>query len=135
MTNYEIARLLRDFKQTRKEARELRTEMLKIVVDELGIHQKVAQNTNLEAFLEGYLAGQEKMESCRSITNYQISALLRHGQQTKKRTRDLRLELSRIAVEELGMDQNEALQANLEVFIDGYLVGQGMMQSWRKCGT
>ena len=43
------------------------------------------------------------------MTNYQISALLRHGQQTKKRTRDIRLELSRIAVEELGMDQDEAL--------------------------
>lgn len=135
MTNYEIARLLRDFKQTKKDARELRTSMLRLVVDELEIHQKVAQNTNLEAFLEGYLAGQEKLESCRSMINYQISALLRHSQQTKKRTRDIRLELSRVAVEELGMEQNEALQANLEVFIDGYLVGQGMMQAWRKCGT
>ena len=135
MTNHEIARLLRDFKQTKKDARELRTAMLRIVVDELGIHQKVAQHTNLEAFLDGYLAGQEKTESFRNMANYQISALLRHCQQIKKRTRDLRLELSRVAVEELGMEQNEALQANLEVFIDGYLVGQGMMQSWRKCGT
>ena len=135
MTNYEITRLLRDFKQTKKDACELRAAMLRIVVDELGVRQKVAQNTNLEAFLEGYLAGQEQTESCRDLTNYQISALLRHSQQTKNKARNLRLELLKVAVEELGMEQNEALQANLEVFIDGYLVGQGMMQSWRKCGT
>ena len=135
MTNYEIARLLREFKQSRKDARELHAEMLRIVVNELGIHQKVAQNTNLEAFLEGYLAGQEQTESCQTMTSYQISALLRHGQQIKKKSRQLRQELLRIAVEELSMEQDEARQANLEVFIDGYLVGQGMIQSWRKCGT
>ena len=135
MTNYEIARLLRDFRQTKKDARELRAAMLSIVVDELGIHQKVAQNTNLEAFLDGYLLGQAQTESCQSMSNYQISALLRHCQLTKTKSRQLRLELLRVAVEELGMEQDDALQANLEMFIDGYLVGQGMIQSWRKCGT
>ena len=135
MTNHEIARLLRDFKQTRKEAREVRTAMQRIAVNELGIHQKVAQNTNLEAFLEGYLAGQEQSAPCQNLVSYQISALLRHSQKTKNDSRTLRLELLRVAVEELGMEQSEALQANLEVFIDGYLLGQGVMQSWRKCGT
>ena len=135
MTNYEIARLLRDYRHTKKDIRDLRAEMLRVAVDDLGINRKAAQLTNLEAFLDGYLAGQEKMESCRTMTNYQISALLRHCQQAKNNARDLRLELLKVAVEELGMEQNEALQANLEVFIDGYLVGQGMMQPWRKCGT
>jgi hypothetical protein len=135
MTNHEIARLLRDFKQTRKEAREVRAAMQRIAVDELGIHQKVAQNTNLEAFLEGYLVGQAQTAPCQNLVSYQISALLRHNQKTKNDSRALRLELLRVAVEELGMEQSDALQANLEVFIDGYLLGQGMMQSWRKCGT
>jgi len=135
MTNYEIVALLRDYKQMKARARDLRAEMLKVAVDNLGIDRKEAQRTNLETFLDGYLAGQEKMNTCQNIINYQISSLLRHCIQIKKNTRDLRLELLRVAVEVLGMEQNEALQANLEVFIDGYLVGQGMMQSWRKCGT
>ena len=52
-----------------------------------------------------------------------------------KKTRDLRVEMLRVAVKELGMEQNEALHANLEVFLDGYLVGQGVVQAWRKTGT
>jgi len=135
MTNYEIARLLRDYRQTKKDIRDLRAEMLRVAVDDLGINRKAAQLTNLEAFLDGYLVGQEKMESCRTMANYQISSLLRHCQQARNNARGFRLELLKVAVEELGMEQDEALQANLEVFIDGYLVGQGMMQSWRKCGT
>ena len=135
MSNYEIVRLLRDYKQMKKDARDLRMEMLKVAVEELGIKRKEAQQTNLEAFLDGYLVGQETKESCRNITNYQISGLVRHCQQTKKNARNLRAEMLRIVVEELGMEQSEALQANLEVFLDGYLVGQGMMQSWRKCRT
>jgi len=30
------------------------------------------------------------------------------------------------------MDQREAIQANLETFFDGYLVGRGVYQSWRE---
>lgn len=132
MTNHETVRLLRDFKQTKKDMRDLRTEMLRVAVEELGINKKEAQKINLETFLDGYLVGQEMMESFPKMTNYQISALLRHFQQTKKEVRNLHVDMLRVAVDELGMEQNEALQANLEVFLDGYLVGQGMMQSWRK---
>lgn len=135
MNSHEIARLLRDYKQTKKDARELRVEMLRVAVDELGIDQKAAQQTNLETFLEGYLLGQDRIDACRTLSNNQISALLRHSQQTKKDARALRRELLKVAVEELGMEQSEALQANLEVFTDGYLLGQGMLQAWRKCGT
>ena len=40
-------------------------------------------------------------------------------------------ELVRIAVE-LGMSQDEAIKTDLVAFLDGYLFGQGMKQSWRK---
>ena len=135
MTNHEIAGLLRDYHQIRKNTQDLRAEMLRLVVEELGIKQKVAQQTNPETFLDGYLVGQEMGESCRKTPNYEISGLLRHSQQMKKNARKLRVELLRVAVDELGMEQNAALQSNLEVFLDGYLVGQGMLQSWRKTGT
>ena len=135
MSNVEIARLLRDFKQMKKDTRDLRVEMLRVAVEELGINRKVAQHTNLETFLDGYLAGQGMTQSYLKTTDYQISALLRYCQETKKNARKLRVEMLRVAVEELGMAQDEALQANLDVFLDGYLLGQGMMQSWRKTGT
>ena len=135
MTNYEIAGLLQEYQQIKKDTQGLRAEMMRLVVEELGIKQKVAQKTNLEAFLDGYLIGQEMMESCQRMSNYEISGLLNHCQKMKKNTRKLRIELLRVAVEELGMEQNVALQANLEVFLDGYLVGQGMIQSWRRAET
>jgi indole-3-glycerol phosphate synthase len=69
------------------------------------------------------------------MTNNEIAGLLRDYKQMKQAARGLRMEMLRVAVEELGMEQNEALQANLEVFLDGYLVGQGMMRPWRKTGT
>ena len=135
MTNYEISRLLLDYRAMKKITRDLRVEMLRVVVDEIRINRKEAQQSNLETFLDGYLVGQDTMQSSRKISNYEISGLLHHYQQIKKSTRELRLEMLRIAVEDLGLDQSEALQANLEEFLDGYLVGRGMIQSWRKCGT
>lgn len=133
VSEHEIARLLRDFKQTKKDARELRLEMLRVAVDELGIDQKEALQSNLETFLEGFLLGQERIASL--PTTSRISTLLQHSQQARKNTRELRRKLMKVAVEDLGMEQSEALQANLEVFTDGYLRGQGMLQAWRKCGS
>lgn len=135
MMTYEIAQLLREYRQARNGMRELRLEMQRIAVEVLGIKRKEAQQANLETFLDGYLAGQEANQTCRTTTHYEISGLLRHCQQMKKNTRDLRVEMLRVAVKELGMEQNEALHANLEVFLDGYLVGQGVVQAWRKTGT
>ena len=135
MTNYEIAGLLQEYQQIKKDTQCLRAEMMRLVVEELGIKQKVAQQANLETFLDGYLVGQEMRESCRRMSSYEISGLLHHCQQMRKNSWKLRVELLRVAVEELGMKQNVALQANLEVFLDGYLVGQGMIQSWWKTET
>lgn len=132
MTNCEIAHLLWDYRRLKKDLRNLREEMLKQAVEVLGINRKAAQKTNLEAFLDGYLAGQEMPKASLETTSYDISALLCHCLQLKKNARKLHTEMLRVAVEEIGMDQDFALQANIEVFLDGYLVGQGMMQSWRK---
>ena len=65
MSNVEIARLLRNFKQMKKDARDLRAELLRVAVEELGINRKVAQHTHLKVFLDGYLVGQGMMQSCR----------------------------------------------------------------------
>jgi hypothetical protein len=40
----------------------------------------------------------------------------------------------RIAIEELGMDQRDAMNIDIATFLDGYLVGRGMQQSWRDIG-
>jgi ribosomal protein L10 len=65
-------------------------------------------------------------------TNQEIADLLRSYARAKTSVRYLRVTLMRIAVEQLGMDQQEAKDINIEVFFDGYLVGKGVMQSWRK---
>ena len=41
----------------------------------------------------------------------------------------------RFAIEQLGMSQQDAKDRPIEVFLDGYLVGQGMQQSWRNIKT
>ena len=58
--------------------------------------------------------------------NRQIVGVLKDYQRARNQAKELRVEMVRIAVEHLGMDQKDALQANLEVFLDGYLVGQRM---------
>jgi hypothetical protein len=41
----------------------------------------------------------------------------------------------KLAVTQLGMEQSGALQAKLEVFLDGYLTGRGVMRSWMEAGA
>lgn len=64
-----------------------------------------------------------------SLTNNEIAGLLREHKPMKKAARNLRMEMLKVAADELGMAQDEALQANLDVFLDAYLFGQGRMQS------
>lgn len=70
-----------------------------------------------------------------TMTNADIAGLLREYAQAKERVRELRAEMMRLAVEELGMDQSEAMKVDLPAFLDGYLVGQGVQQSWRSIGV
>lgn len=135
LTTQRIASLLHDYRQTKRAAQDVHAEMLRLAVFELGIRQKVAQSTNIETFLGGYLVGQDMGESSGRMTNCIISGLLRRSQQTKQNARELRAELLRVAVDELGVEQGAALQSNLEIFFDGYLVGQGVVPRLSKTGT
>lgn len=130
LTNGEIAGLLHDYRQMKGLVRSLRAEMLRIAVDELGLEQKKAQQLSLETFLDGYLLGQEVAESTQTLASYKISGLLGRYQQAKEAIRNKRVEMLKLAVTQLGMEQGDALQANLEVFLDGYLIGQGTTGSW-----
>ena len=66
----------------------------------------------------------------------QIADLLAEYRETKERQKILKEDMVRVAVEVLGMDQLEATRKadQMYIFLDGYLVGQGMQQSWRKMG-
>lgn len=68
------------------------------------------------------------------MTNGEIANLMCEIRRNKKRTQELRGELLRVAVEELGVEQEHAKKMNLEVFVDGFLIGRGMQQSWRDIG-
>lgn len=65
------------------------------------------------------------------MTNGEIANLMCEIRRNKKRTQELRGELLRVAVEELGVEQEHAKKMNLEVFVDGFLIGRGVQQSWR----
>lgn len=69
-----------------------------------------------------------------NVTNGEIANLMCEIRRNKKRTQELRGELLRVAVEELGVEQEHAKKMNLEVFVDGFLIGRGMQQSWRDIG-
>ena len=62
-----------------------------------------------------------------------IADLLGEWRENKERQRVLRDEMARVAVEDLGLPQEEVTKrmADLPSILDGYLIGQGMRQKWR----
>ena len=60
-----------------------------------------------------------------------IADLLCDYRRAKADAKEYHAEMMKIAVEELGMDQADASKTDIASFLDGYLVGQGMQQSWR----
>ena len=68
------------------------------------------------------------------MNNNEIANLLRDYREAKNEVRELRTEMVRVAVDQLGMDQHETMKRDIETFLDGYLVGQGVMQYWRHIG-
>ena len=66
------------------------------------------------------------------MLNEEISDLLAELRRTKYEVKDIKLQLVKFAVEEIGIEQQEASQMDIAVFIDGYLVGRGMHQSRRQ---
>lgn len=67
-----------------------------------------------------------------AVRNARIGALLRQYSAAKREAREVREEMMRVAVDELGLEQSSVRELNLETFFDGYLVGQGVVQGWRK---
>jgi hypothetical protein len=70
-----------------------------------------------------------------TLTNTEIAGLLADYRRTRALMKELKGEMMRVAVEQLGMDQKEAKDHQIDDFLDGYLVGQGVQQAWRKIGT
>ena len=67
-----------------------------------------------------------------STLNKRVADLLAEHRRMKEAQKALRARMLEVAVEHLGVDQREALQMNLETLFDGFLLGQGVMQKWRK---
>jgi hypothetical protein len=65
------------------------------------------------------------------MTNNEIGVMLREYQQAKILVKKRRVELMRVAVDMFGMSQSDAQSLDVAMFLDGYLVGQGMKQDWR----
>ena len=67
------------------------------------------------------------------MTNIEIADLLCELREAKARVKEIKTELIEIAVNDLGISQFEAIKhPNLESLVDGYLIGQGFIQSGRE---
>ncbi len=68
------------------------------------------------------------------MTNKEMVDLLRDYTRAKTLAKELRIKMM-VAVVELGVSQKEAYNIDVTAFLDGYLVGQGIIQSWRDADT
>lgn len=66
------------------------------------------------------------------MTNKQLGELLRRYAAEKKALRDTMAEMLKFCVENLGLAQADMMKIDPSVLLDGYLIGQGVMQGWRK---
>ncbi len=67
-----------------------------------------------------------------SALNKRVADLLAEHRRMKEEQKALRARMLEVAVEHFGVDQREAMQMNLEPLFDGFLIGQEVMQKWRK---
>ena len=67
-----------------------------------------------------------------SALNKRVADVLAEHRRIKEEQKALRGRMLEVAVEHLGIDQREAMQMNLEPLFDGFLIGQEVMQKWRK---
>ena len=70
-----------------------------------------------------------------SAMNKKIADILAEHRRLKAATKENRREMMQVAVEVMGIGQQEAMQMNLEPLLDGYLIGQGVSQEWRGIGA
>ena len=66
-----------------------------------------------------------------SATNKRIGDILGEYRRLKAAIRENRAEMIMVAVDVLGINQNEAMKMPLDVLLDGYLIGQGVHQNNR----
>ena len=66
------------------------------------------------------------------MSNKEIATLLRERDSIKNRTKDIRLELIKIIIEDSILTQDEAMKIDVFTFMDGYLAGKGCIQNFRK---
>ena len=62
----------------------------------------------------------------------EIADILADYREAKDRQRVAREDMVRVAVEILGLPQEEAVKADLYALLDGYLIGQGMTKAYRQ---
>ncbi len=61
----------------------------------------------------------------------EIADALRYYARAKNEQKRIRNELVKMAVNYCGIDQSEAVKLDIVTFLDGYLVGNGIIQNWR----
>lgn len=66
-----------------------------------------------------------------SATNKRIGDILCEYRRLKAAIRENRAEMIMVAVDVLGIGQNEAMKIPLDVLLDGYLIGQGVHKNNR----
>lgn len=66
------------------------------------------------------------------MTNADVAGLLRKYAAAKAHAKELRVEMLQVAVEDCGLTQEAAMKIDITTFLDGYLVGQGMLQPHRQ---
>ena len=62
----------------------------------------------------------------------EIADLLADYRDAKGRLQSVRADMVEVAVDILGLPQEEAVKTDLYALLDGYLIGQGVSPSYRK---
>jgi len=66
------------------------------------------------------------------MNNRELVKLLHEYADAKKKVKEIRVELVKVVVQDIGMEQKEAHAMDIETFLNGYLIGQDVKESWRK---
>ena len=76
----------------------------------------------------------DKVGKEKQVRLEEIADLLAEYRDNRERQRILKDEMVRVAVEVLGLPQDEMVKKadRIDMLLDGYLIGQGMRQEWRK---
>lgn len=65
------------------------------------------------------------------MLNEEIADMLCDYRRAKRDMKEIQTKMIRFVVDDLGMDQQDTTKLDIAAFLDGYLIGRGMQQSWR----